>query len=46
MECNDSGICLITSYNWLRRTVETSLSEEIVLLNKTLELFDHKVNKQ
>jgi hypothetical protein len=46
MECSDSGLCPMTSYNWLRRTHETSVSEEIVSLNKTLQLFDHKVNKQ
>lgn len=46
MECNDSGLCPITHYNWLRTTDETSLSEETVLLNNTLQLFDYKVNKQ
>jgi len=46
MECSDSGLCPMTSYNWLRRTDEINISEEIVSLNKTLQLFDHKVNKQ
>jgi len=45
MECNDSGLCPMTHYNWLRRTDETSLSEESVLLNNTLQLSDYKVNK-
>jgi len=44
MECNDSGLCPMTSYRG--RTDETSLSEETVLLNNTLQLFDYKVNKQ